>query len=106
MDNLAERFPSRVIVEVGGTTFLFREIKVIKISSSGGTNMSKPIVVVDAGMHGSEWISPPVALYMITKLVENITESDVANDVDWIIIPLLNADGYEFTFTGVLISLF
>lgn len=102
MDSLAERFPSRVTVEVRGITYEYRDIKVIKISSTGGTNTSKPIIVADAGMHGSEWISPPVALFMITKLVENITESDVANDIDWIIIPILNPDGYEFTHnTGV-----
>ncbi|XP_077289666.1 carboxypeptidase B-like [Arctopsyche grandis] len=99
LDVLAEKYPTRVTVETLGTTEEGREIKVIKISSNGGNNPNKPIIVSDAGVHAREWIAPATALYMITKLVEDITERDVADNVDWFIIPLINPDGYEYTHT-------
>lgn len=101
MDDLAARYPSRVKVETGGRTVNGRDIKLIRISSTGGNDPSKPIIVSDGGIHAREWIAPSTALYMIYKLVEDITESDVANNVDWIIIPSLNPDGYEYSHTNV-----
>ncbi|XP_077290254.1 carboxypeptidase B-like [Arctopsyche grandis] len=99
LDVLAEKYPTRVTVETLGTTEEGREIKVIKISSNGGNDPNKPIIVSDAGVHAREWIAPATAMYMITKLVEDITERDVADNVDWFIIPLTNPDGYEYTHT-------
>lgn len=101
LDDLAARYPSRVKVSTGGRTVNGRDIKVITISSTGGNDPSKPIIVSDGGIHAREWIAPSVALYMINKLVEDITESDVANNIDWIIIPSLNPDGYEYSHTNV-----
>ncbi|XP_077287802.1 carboxypeptidase B-like [Arctopsyche grandis] len=90
----------KVLMEDPKRTVNGRDIKVIKISSNGGNDPNKPIIVSDAGIHAREWIAPANALYMITKLVEDITESDVANNIDWFIIPLINPDGYEYSHTN------
>lgn len=63
------------------------------------------MIISDAGIHAREWIAPAQALYVITKLVEDVTESDVVENVDWVIVPLLNPDGYEFTHTTVSIQI-
>lgn len=67
--------------------------------SSGGSN--KPIIYVQAAIHAREWIAPPVALYIINQLVENPNNAYLYEDIDWVIIPVVNPDGYEYTHTTV-----
>lgn len=41
------------------------------------------------------------ALYLIDQLVENATaHQDVLKDLNWVIIPVVNPDGYNYTFTN------
>lgn len=72
-------------------------------------------MVIDAGIHPREWITQSSALVLITKLVyyfnmnathtlldlmafsHNQTEADQLEAVDWTIIPVLNPDGYVYT---------
>lgn len=101
MDDLAAKYPNVVTVETLGNSGKGLEMKVIKISTTGGADKSKPVIISDAGIHAREWIAPALALYVITKLVEDVTESDVVDKIDWVIIPLLNPDGYEYSHTNV-----
>jgi murein tripeptide amidase MpaA len=72
----------------------------IKISSGGEGH--RPAVLVDGGIHAREWIAPAMALYIIHQLVEhNDTNSDLTDGVDWLILPVLNPDGYEYSHTTV-----
>ncbi|XP_015591347.1 carboxypeptidase B [Cephus cinctus] len=75
-----------------GTSYEGRTIYAIKISS--GSN--NPAILIDAGIHAREWAAPVTSLYVINELVEN---PDLYANVDWYIIPTLNPDGYEYTFT-------
>ncbi|XP_049827688.1 carboxypeptidase B-like isoform X3 [Schistocerca gregaria] len=70
-----------------------------EVSSGNGANSSAPVILVDAGIHAREWIAPAAALYVIQQLVENATQSALADSIDWHVIPVLNPDGYEYTFT-------
>lgn len=42
-----------------------------------------------------------MALYIINQLVENPENADMYQDVDWVILPIVNPDGYEFTHVDV-----
>lgn len=53
LDDLAKKYPTRVTVETLGTTEHGRKIKVINISSNGGKDTNKPVIVCDAGVHTS-----------------------------------------------------
>jgi murein tripeptide amidase MpaA len=87
-------------VESIGLSYENRDLLVIKISSGGGGH--RPGVLVDAGIHAREWIAPAMALYIINQLVENnATNSDLTDDVDWFIVPVLNPDGYEYSHNTV-----
>ena len=77
----------------------------LQISTTNFEDKSKPIYFLTTMIHAREWVTTPVALYSIYRLVENLRaeDRDVLNDVDWIIMPLLNPDGYEYTHTDVSI---
>lgn len=81
-----------------GKTYEGRDHIGIKISSGG---KKKPAIVVDGGIHAREWLAPAQVLYIIHQLVENPANKDYFSLVDWYLVPVLNPDGYEYTFTTV-----
>lgn len=85
-----------------------RGIFLLKISSNHSstkkapiTNQTNPVILIDAGIHAREWISPAVSLYFIHQLLENPKNKHMYEKVDWHFIPVMNPDGYEYTFTKV-----
>ncbi|KAJ8922113.1 hypothetical protein NQ315_004047 [Exocentrus adspersus] len=98
IDQIATDYPSIASTEIIGKSFEGRDLTIIKISSGGS---DKPIIYIEAAIHAREWISPPVALYVINQLVENTENADMYRDVDWVILPVVNPDGYEYTHTDV-----
>lgn len=52
-------------------------------------------------MHAREWIGSAVATYILSQLVEkNASYAKLLDNSDWMILPVVNPDGYEFTHTG------
>lgn len=77
----------------------------MRVSTTNFTDTSKPIVMLGAMLHAREWATTPTALYALHRLLEAPESSDLEllRDLDWIVMPLLNPDGYEFTHTDVSI---
>ncbi|CAG5096153.1 Similar to Carboxypeptidase B (Astacus astacus) [Cotesia congregata] len=67
--------------------------EVLRISK-GDPNV--PAIWIDGGIHAREWISPASVTYIINYLVENSDELQA----DYYILPVVNPDGYEYTFRG------
>uniref|UniRef100_A0A1L8EGA8 Putative carboxypeptidase b-like protein n=1 Tax=Haematobia irritans TaxID=7368 RepID=A0A1L8EGA8_HAEIR len=102
IDDLASRYPSRVFVKKVGRSYEGRDIKTITITNGDGRS-GKNIIFMDGGFHAREWISPAAVLYTIDQLVENFAENaDLLLDYDWMILPVVNPDGYEHTQTSTL----
>lgn len=102
IDDLAERYPSRVFVKTVGFSYQQRALKTITITNGDG-RANKKVVFMDGGFHAREWISPAAVLYVIDQLVEQFDEyAYLLEDYDWVILPLVNPDGYEHTQTGTL----
>jgi len=40
----------------------------LSVQQIGATDMSKPAIWIDAGMHAREWIAPATALHIINKV--------------------------------------
>jgi len=100
LQELAQNYPQLVTLETIGQSYQGRDMIVIKISSGGGG--TRPVVLVDAGIHAREWVAPGMALYIINQLVENNAANSALTDaVDWYILPVLNPDGYEYSHTTV-----
>uniref|UniRef100_V5GRX6 Zinc carboxypeptidase A 1 n=1 Tax=Anoplophora glabripennis TaxID=217634 RepID=V5GRX6_ANOGL len=94
LDKLNVEYSNIAQTQIIGKSFEGRDLYLIKISS-GGSN--KPILFMQAAIHAREWIAPPVALYVINQLVENPENADLYQNVDWVIVPVVNPDGYEFS---------
>jgi murein tripeptide amidase MpaA len=99
LSELAEQYPSIAKVETIGQTYEGRDIKAIKISLNGNVTGDNPIILIDSAMHAREWIAPMVALKIIHELVEHKNDNEnLLNGLDWIIVPVVNIDGYIYTF--------
>lgn len=82
-----------------GQSYEGRNISVIKITSDnlGG----KPAVFINGCQHAREWITPMAATYLIETLSQQYYLDPeiqiLLNEVDIYILPVLNPDGYVYT---------
>lgn len=58
----------------------------------------KPVVLIDGGSHAREWISPASLLCLMEHLATNPQMTD---KIEWQIIPIINPDGYVYSYTKV-----
>ncbi|CAH2044946.1 unnamed protein product, partial [Iphiclides podalirius] len=77
-----------------------REIKGIVINYNPGRNNTF-IGMIEGTLHAREWIVPATATWIIKEF---LTSSDpevraLAQNIEWHIFPVVNPDGYEYTFT-------
>ncbi|XP_031765037.2 carboxypeptidase B-like [Galleria mellonella] len=98
--DLANEYPDIVTVVSGGRSFEGRDIKYLRISTTNFQDRTKPIVYMQSLLHAREWVTLPATLYAIEKLVIDVIEQDLLQDIDWIIVPIANPDGYEYTHTS------
>ncbi|KAI8759524.1 carboxypeptidase B, partial [Biomphalaria glabrata] len=95
---------SNVNVQVGsiGKSFEGRDMPFIKIQSNDSWP-GKRTIFIDAGVHSREWISPAMAVEIIHRLALNTEKDRAVNKLlemfDWLIVPLVNPDGYVQTFS-------
>lgn len=95
---LANKYPQFVTREVIARSFEGRDIFALKISSGGFGR--KPIIFMDGGMHAREWVSQATVTYFLHRLIEDPkVRMELLENVDWIIIPNLNPDGYAWAHT-------
>lgn len=74
-----------------------RNLNVIHITAAPlGT---KPLIWIMAGQHAREWIAPAATFYFIELLLSDQKNSELLQNYEFAILPLVNPDGYEFTRT-------
>lgn len=99
LDGLARRYPRRAQVETPGQSYEGRNMNILRIRPK--SNASHPVTIfVDAAIHAREWIAPATALYAIQQLLEpqKVRKYDeLLNDIEWIFLPVVNPDGYEYS---------
>lgn len=95
--DLAAAYPDVVTVVSGGKSVEGRDIKYLRISTTNFEDQSKPVVFIESLLHAREWITLPATLYAIKRLVIDVTERDLVEDIDWIILPIANPDGYVWS---------
>lgn len=103
LDEIGELYPEYVTVINAGLSYEGRQIKLLRISTTRFESIWKPVIVIDAAVHAREWVTPPVALYLIHQLVVKVADRRLLEEIDWIIIPVANPDGYEFSIDQVFL---
>ncbi|CAG7680981.1 unnamed protein product [Allacma fusca] len=110
LESLESQYPNLVTLEEIGQSFQNRPLKLVRISTSNSTvNSSKPAIWLDGGIHAREWVSPATVTYVISQLL-NETETPenskfssgnkLVDLFDWYILPVVNPDGYEYSWTN------
>ncbi|XP_075982440.1 carboxypeptidase B-like [Anticarsia gemmatalis] len=91
---------SRVELIEFGETFEKRPLVYLRVSHMNLNlpTVQKPVIVVEGGIVPRDWITIPAVL----NIVQNIlAEPRFLQEYDWIVIPVVNPDGYEYTHTNL-----
>ncbi|XP_058960443.1 carboxypeptidase B [Pocillopora verrucosa] len=90
------------LVEEFGTSYEKRTIYAVKISSN--PNAGRKTFFINCGIHAREWITPATCMFMINQMLKkygkDASVTNMVDRLDWVIMPVFNVDGYEFTHTG------
>ncbi|CAJ0582882.1 unnamed protein product, partial [Mesorhabditis spiculigera] len=96
--DVATAHPDFVKLDVMGQSWARRDIKYLTIGYPAASQ--KPAFFIDAGIHAREWIAPATALWIINELTNSTKYKALLQQIDIIIVPNLNPDGYTFTRRG------
>uniref|UniRef100_A0A4W3I5Q7 Carboxypeptidase B1 (tissue) n=1 Tax=Callorhinchus milii TaxID=7868 RepID=A0A4W3I5Q7_CALMI len=70
----------------------------------GKTGSVKPAIFMDCGIHAREWISPAFCQWFVNEAVSTYgsdpTMTDLLNTMDFLVVPVINVDGYSYTWTN------
>lgn len=101
MSALSARYPQYCRYESLGRSNEGRHLAALSISLNPRSRPRR-VAYIQAGTHGREWITPLSVLYFANELLTNIRAFQrVLSDVELYVVPLVNPDGYEYTFTTV-----
>lgn len=95
LDLIESRYPDIVTPFTIGNSHEGRPIRGVKISYKEGN----PAVFIESNIHAREWITSSTITYFIDELLvpRNPGVRDIAHNVDWYIIPVLNTDGFVYS---------
>nr|XP_004655956.2 carboxypeptidase B [Jaculus jaculus] len=97
---VAAENPQLVSRTVIGTTFEGRSMHLLKV---GKAKPNKPAIFMDCGFHAREWISPAFCQWFVREAVrtygKEIHMTELLNELDFYVLPVVNIDGYVYTWT-------
>ncbi|CAH0701602.1 unnamed protein product [Spodoptera exigua] len=99
LQNMSDQHPQWAQLVVGGQSYEGRQILGLRINTP--TDVNKPVMFIESGIHAREWITPATTTYFINEL---LTSSDpeimeMRDLFDWHIFPTVNPDGYHYSYT-------
>ncbi|XP_065833344.1 carboxypeptidase B-like isoform X2 [Oscarella lobularis] len=94
--------PELVDMAIAGLSYEERPMPAVHITAGSGEEKLK--IFLQCQIHAREWISGAVCMYIVDYLLENygIDErvTTILNELELIIIPFVNPDGYSYTWDG------
>ncbi len=103
LDQFANDYPSLVETFTIGQSYEGRDIRGIKISGPGGDRAVRPGVLLNGTQHAREWISPMTNMFAAEQLLARYQVDEgiqsLVDDVDFYVIPVVNPDGYVYSWT-------
>ncbi|XP_058066193.1 carboxypeptidase B1-like [Anopheles bellator] len=102
LDDLLKRYSSKIEIFSCAESYEGREIRTVRICTDVKQQTRSPAsrwcILIDAGIHAREWITVSVALFIVKQLLEeDAISTKNFRRFEWIILPLLNPDGYEYS---------
>ena len=96
LQRVAQRHSGMVTLLSLGKTFEKRDIKAVIVTNTTDHILRDKLVVFECGIHAREWISVSFCLWTINRL---LYDRPLLENFQFLIIPVLNPDGYEILFT-------
>jgi carboxypeptidase B len=107
LDELAATNPTLVTPFVAGQSLENRPIRGLRLSSPdlpGNPRSQRPILLFNAAQHAREWVAPMTAMFIADRMLETYANDAhvraILDRVEVVIIPVVNVDGYEFTWAS------
>lgn len=96
LDDLAVRYKNIVTIFDIGKSYEGLPLKGIKLSHKSNNTA----VFIEGGIHAREWISPATTTFILNQLLTSTDKQvqDIAQNWDWFFFPVINPDGYTYTF--------
>ncbi|EAA12599.3 AGAP008070-PA, partial [Anopheles gambiae str. PEST] len=91
---LINKYPSNITTKPLDRSHEGRSIRAVYINRQ----QEKKIIVV-ANLHAREWAATSSAIYIIHELIYHANKYPEASQFQWIVVPIANPDGYEYTTT-------
>ncbi|XP_061492971.1 carboxypeptidase B-like isoform X2 [Rhineura floridana] len=99
-EDIAKQNPVLVSRSQIGTTFEGRPMYLLKVGKPG---INKKAIFMDCGFHAREWISPAFCQWFVREAVrtygKETTMSLLLDRLDFYVLPVLNIDGYVYTWS-------
>uniref|UniRef100_A0A182SPR7 Peptidase M14 domain-containing protein n=1 Tax=Anopheles maculatus TaxID=74869 RepID=A0A182SPR7_9DIPT len=89
---LATEFPEKCKLQTLGESSEGRNITAISIFY----NKPKTIILL-SNLRAREWVAMTSAIYIIHELIRNVASYPYADGFNWLIVPITNPDGYEYS---------
>ncbi|CAH1180358.1 unnamed protein product [Phaedon cochleariae] len=98
--SLSTKYPKIVTLVEAGRSHENRPVLGVKVSFGKATGQ-RQAVWIDSNIHAREWISGAVNTYILNALLTSTDRSirNLAERHDWYIFPVLNPDGFHYTYT-------
>ena len=100
MNQIVNERPDLASIQSIGQTLEGRDIWNVNLSGPGDAS-NRPQVAINSTIHAREWITTPASAYLMENLVRgydtNPRVRNLMDTVDWYITPVLNADGYVYS---------
>lgn len=64
---------------------------------------NNPVVFLEANIHAREWITSATATWFLNQLLTSTDPviQDLAQNINWYIVPVFNVDGFAYSHTVV-----
>jgi murein tripeptide amidase MpaA len=102
-NDLAAAYPAIATRESAGSSLQGRDIPVVRITGPGDAS-NRPMVFINGCQHAREWVSPATVMYIAERLMEDYGSdqrvTDLLNSVEVVIAPMVNPDGYVYSWTS------
>lgn len=88
-----------------GQTLEGRDVFGIRITGAGNAFQTKPALLLNSAQHAREWVSVSTTMYIADQLIRTYDTDPMIQELldatEVIIVPMVNADGYSYSWTDV-----